>query len=736
MTYYIPQDYAERYYIQFVDIQGSEWKVSIQQPNYDGDSTALTGAAEPIEWAGKGDESQDEVVLGSTGTLRMICTDAQSSLFTKGNILPTAINDRRVQVMKKMSGDWVIYWQGFIVPETFTQDWDRPPYEIELPIVSVVAAMEYFPMPLPGENAYSTFESQTNIAGLLRAILAWSGCEIYNIVTNKPVYEDFNGNTQIIPVPGVDDSLTYAAHWTQGVVSFSYFYDNNDGILTPKTFKDVLETICYPYGKVQDYATDVAFLMRWKDDAGDSTELDSISVWDNYPNTAYATGVRFGYYSPLPKLNLQRVLTAGTDNKQSLLLAPRNIKFSSKIDSDNTIFELTEEYIQSALPIGTSLQGKPIQIVSEGLAGINRYVYAIPSSYINLECAEDWKFYEGDTEIQSNDHAFCRVVEVSSNSQDATFSVSKTIDLGLCFNVFAINTTEATTFFTLPVGVKTSWGANCVKITVRPYILNLKDPEIFRDNVLINGQMSFIIQDLYNGKFLVYNNQDQLTWIDPQTWAGYDSNRVTTWPKISGEKFNHTSSDFLFWLNEERQSTDLSTHKLRIGVDVVSTVTLPGYTYGRMYCSLKFEYVEYNFLVDNGSGQLTYPTQAVLSSFADGIKNNIEHNTSTGGNQELGIEFKTRAGNPNIVTDGIVTLPFNSFCDSTEYMDGQDRDMIEINAAQFERYTVTAGTFDLPTQYAVIKDGTKVYIPVAVGMNPRLSTVRLRLISTNVTSNT
>ena len=52
MTYYEPQSYAERYFIPFSDVDGHEWKVSIQQPEYEGTATALQGAEIPVEWMG------------------------------------------------------------------------------------------------------------------------------------------------------------------------------------------------------------------------------------------------------------------------------------------------------------------------------------------------------------------------------------------------------------------------------------------------------------------------------------------------------------------------------------------------------------------------------------------------------------------------------------------------------------------------------------------------------------
>ena len=157
MNYYSSSAYGERYYFRFTDIEGTPWGVSIQQPNYTGGRIELTASENPIEWMGTGDESQDEVVLGSTGTMRLLCLPMQERVFLQGNLLPQEINDRKVVVTRRRwSVDqyvWDIIWQGFIKPEQYTQEWGsnfvlyeqnptlgRVATEVDLPIVSIIAA--------------------------------------------------------------------------------------------------------------------------------------------------------------------------------------------------------------------------------------------------------------------------------------------------------------------------------------------------------------------------------------------------------------------------------------------------------------------------------------------------------------------------------------------------------------------------------------------------------------------
>ena len=155
------------------------------------------------------------------------------------------------------------------------------------------------------------------------------------------------------------------------------------------------------------------------------------------------------------------------------------------------------------------------------------------------------------------------------------------------------------------------------------------------------------------------------------------------------------------------------------------------YTYGHMYCDLKLEYVDEDRMFKI-NGNWTYSSDAVLGPLAKGIKNRAEISVSDGGDTELDIEMKTRAGIRYITTGKTALMPANSFNDNKGYIDRESREQIEINAAQYKIYNI-GGEFDLVNRYAVVIDGNKVFVPVAVGMNPRMNTLKLTLVSTNVT---
>ena len=718
MTYYSTKAYKEKYYVLFDDVDGNQWKISIQAPNFSGTAQELTGGAEPVTWEGEGDESQEEVVLGSTGKISLVCLDGQQSLFTVGNVLPEVINDRRVQVLRYMANNWFPYWQGFIKPETFSQDWDAAPYEIELPIVSAVAATEYFIMPLPSESAFSSpFFEISNIAMLLRAIIVSIGCDFRRITTNKCELLDMTGSTIQIPIPGVEGQ-TYAEHWTQGTVSSLWFYNLEGGVMQPKTFKDVLETICYPYGKIHEYGTDIAFLMRTKDDIANDAKMYYMLVWEDYDAGTLNTAVRFGDDYDIRQVALSNIKTASTDNTSSMLPAPRSVNFTNDINNKKEIFELTDKLIKPTLPLSGTISGKTIEYID--LDGNTRYLYMIGTNYVDLTSwCKNW---------QAANTTFCRVIEVEGESNDDV-NYNLTIPLGFCFNVNSLDHSgkSAAAQFTLCNGILSRIQRNVVKMTLKPYFLGQKEPI---DGYVAVGvapqyiaKIACIIYDETKGLYLNYNESATPQWF----W----SSSPPAAPGIGINNFVFENDECVLLFNEERTTGDNSPHDISITFSAISAIANsdlnPGQhtsdlNWGLLYMGFKLEYVKSKVFFED----------VLIGEFAKNVLNNGYDNDFGGDGADLTINFETMACNVRTI-DGSMAMPANSFCNAKTFIDTENREKIEINAAQFERYYADT-YFDFVTSYAVVTDGSKVFIPVAVGMNPRMNTLKLTLVSTNVTS--
>lgn len=714
MTYIQPQYYTERYVVNFDDVMGTRWKISIQSENWEGQITELIGSDTPVEWMGVGDESQDEVVLGCTGTIRLVCMNStqRDNIYKIGELLPTIINDRRVQIFRYMKAGnewvWQLYFQGFIVPQTFSQDWDTTPYEIELPIVSTVAAMEYFTMPLPGDNCYDSFDEVTNIAMLLRRIFSWCGCDIRKILTNKPFYQDFNG-------------FVYENHWSQGILNSIYFYDFSEGRIKPKTFKDVLETICYPWGKINDFGSRISIAMRWKEYQEPNNFLYSLTVWEDYDLIELNDDqLTFAEEEAIRRLYLDDIRSAGTDNKTSIILPPSRVDFSSDAKYNKTIFDMTEDIIlptfipQAVLP--------DFWLFGDGSS---KYVFPIHIDFVDTSIFENWSYTGNYSNTDLLKYPFCRVALFNPDTNTNTFNVAVTSPIAIAFNIPGLPDTSyyAEASFTVPIGVRTTEFVNLVKISLKPFRIMNKEEDV--GSASKGEELYIYVQDLSNNKYLSYDSTNNtLVWTNAFSYISSDDLN-----DIKGQ-----GSEFYLAFNEERSSSDTTLHKLKIGLRV-QTYTGIGIThmYGRMYVSLKIEYAPYDKLQIDPEHGIYFNQDAIFNKVGEGIFNHATIANENGGLGELSIGMPTRCGNKRQDAGGAVISPYNGFCDYPQYIDMGQREMIEIDSAEFERY-YSIYYFDMITSYSIVLDGDKVYIPVAVGMNPRMNTMRLRLISTNVTA--
>lgn len=121
---------------------------------YKNESVASVVELTPASNAFSYNEDNDNDILlplrGSTGYVRYIY-EGQSL-----DIMPETMTDRYVEVLRNGS----MFWQGFLVPESFDQPWESSPYEIEIPCQSVLSVLEAVNMPVPVDSiGKTTFEA-------------------------------------------------------------------------------------------------------------------------------------------------------------------------------------------------------------------------------------------------------------------------------------------------------------------------------------------------------------------------------------------------------------------------------------------------------------------------------------------------------------------------------------------------------------------------------------------------
>lgn len=125
---------AIRWKIRFMSLISGSYEADIYDNDFTGNPTELIAGAQPFVTRELEDEDVYTPIRTQSGYLRFIVENA--SIISQ--IQPIKATDRPVVLR---AGDTVA-WAGFLRPEQYSQPWEAAPYEIELPLMSVMEAMQ------------------------------------------------------------------------------------------------------------------------------------------------------------------------------------------------------------------------------------------------------------------------------------------------------------------------------------------------------------------------------------------------------------------------------------------------------------------------------------------------------------------------------------------------------------------------------------------------------------------
>lgn len=653
MTYYNKSDYQTRYRVTFKDLTESTWTVDIEDPGYTGSIMELTAAANPLEWDGQGSESQTDCILGSTGLLRLVCLQGQEPMFVVGGIRPSSFNERRVTIKRGSQ----VMWLGFLAKEEYNQEIMPAPYEVELPIKSVVACLEDFTLP-----PYGDFDEPSDNFSLLQYIVELTGADVTDIVTNVADYESFNG-TRFTTGSGWQ-------HWTEGEVVITHWYDRTSDGYEPKSLKEVLETILYPYGHLREYGNSWGIFMAAK-------------YYSSYNNYIYrmstdkdvSTSNRLvNTYNSIPTRTLGNLIPLSTGNRTSVVDAPSLIKYERDIKPDKEILTLSEEYIKGNYEPSTLSFFKTF-------GNTKRYVLPIGVSLVNT-------FFANEIEISSNAF-FCRAIDFTKLTSDGNdYSHTDVVPLG-----FFLNGSDAKLEMKLMDEVRSRAGYNRIRLSITEYHLNTQNP--ITDPTKSNLKIKIKDQGMYL-------HQDG-SWTQYETWLHTNNGKLDL--RVEG-------SERVVYFNEPRNSADKSPHKLKVTIKYDDDGT------ELIYGELKLQYVEDTTLSD----------ESIKKAARQKTQYNVKKVSTGSCGENLDVEMKTMCGQIYDSIEGAANIPFCGFKDKTGLIDTSQRKVVEFDAV---RYNASDPLF-LVRNYALITEDSTTYVPASVGCKARDCTMKLKLIQTNV----
>ena len=685
------------YITKFRDSDEGLWTVAIQRQ----DVAPATGPIEfipgkqPLEWSGKSNGEQGEILLPTTGTLCLRITNETVGEISIGKLLPAKYNDRRVIVTR----DNIVAWQGFLLPETYDQDWVAPDFEIELSICDTVSSLQY--VFLEGN------ESATNIIQLLYSAYKRVGGDLSIsdfLVSDRQLYYARNG----APTSRRD-------HWGSGGFYPAYFASTEDG--DKKSYKEIIEILLAPYGRLRQIG------QRWYvgTDKATSTSL--------YMPNADGLGRLNGKRMVVVVVDMDKEV-AGTRNTQSILPPPSKVTLKYEAEKGNVdysgddIFKIKSDIIISSYSSGyrDMSELRYLAVSPESLkwpVQLIRHTLVMPHFFSDRDghIESNWTAWTLEDRTPWDCTGFSQVLENNGGWE---------VKNGLVFGQRRLIRDLTDWTFTLDVSadefrlqkeVQTSDSFR-LKLRMKSQRTNLNDRDSWSYPPF--GEMQPYVQIYYgesqNSKsHVLVRNLFTGEWSWSQT---YPPNQI--W-------FNDSVRTSLFPVSWFESGANLRipndhgylTFVVYAGQGGLSVVPREVAFHGdnlwqidshSILSEFELTYTEYN---ENAQTLLDW-NKEIRSTVITQLP---------GGTEELELEYKTLAN--EAPTPETFLAPRRSFCDSSTAYISRPRQLLDIGAVSLNDYNLAGVAFP-----AIFRFGGEAYFPLSVGMDCRRNRAKLKLIKT------
>lgn len=178
-----------RWQIPFVSLTGTRYRVDIYD---EGTFTPVQLTAGPTPFVTDEDASDDffAPVRTQTGTLQ-VCTllpGTTDQYITLDDLLPANNIARPVRLLNLDNSPNTIEWQGFLSCEAYSQDYTGIPQILDLPVISVLEAMDSIEVELNEDMAFKKILG--HVAYAMKAIETKSGMSLFSSVHVSTYVED------------------------------------------------------------------------------------------------------------------------------------------------------------------------------------------------------------------------------------------------------------------------------------------------------------------------------------------------------------------------------------------------------------------------------------------------------------------------------------------------------------------------------------------------------------------
>lgn len=391
---------AVHWTISFKSFIGADRVISIYDSSFSGTAVALMGAADPFTIQEDDDDDVYLPIRTQTGYIKFI---AESATILQ-QMLPASVTDRPVV----LSEGNTILWVGFLTGEEYDQPWESTPYEVEVPVVSVMEAMK---------GVWFTQQSGWNsLFTLLQTVNSY--CPVTMEVTastDTPIKDVFVVNT----------------NWQKYLTPAERIEHGTNDVYETQSLYHCIEEWCKYFGfSLFEYGT--RFVL-------------AIPNGDNYEDYDFNGGSQTSQWGDD---SIDSLTICKASNKMSYALAYKRIKAyfatGQKNGTDILKFDafLNTFSAYSSLDLATIFYGNSdVQCYHDGIEGevnvdLSRTQLSISGGQISRRCDDNW--YEPNAWLGSSWSDTFVVCSLKGNQQQSALKFNIPTNICIAANETAI----------------------------------------------------------------------------------------------------------------------------------------------------------------------------------------------------------------------------------------------------------------------------------------------------------
>lgn len=349
----------------------TQYAVNIYEQGYTGTVTQLTGADVPFETAEDSDDDIFTSVRTQSGYLRVIDTDGT----LMEEIVPANNTQNLVRLMEGTYNNGFIgttvKWQGFLSAQAYTQPWDGQAYKLELPLISVLGALNEI------QIDSSMAGTQENVSFLLVQAMSQLGITPNNIYDYEDMFGEESHPFVSVCFPNIE--FQWAIFFDkQEICNQGDSYEEYIGI----TYGEALEELTKSLNLVlREQGEDLYILEMSR-----RSSYYYVFSWANIVSMAENRGT-LSYTSKNSTSNtaismLNNLEFGGADNNVTIINGRRSVVVS--LDIDTSTMEIT-------LPNTTEDDTTPTELTTDN--GI-LYTQIHEPRTLSYEFFSYWKYYQ------------------------------------------------------------------------------------------------------------------------------------------------------------------------------------------------------------------------------------------------------------------------------------------------------------------------------------------------------